>query len=295
MDEFTAILRARSFVKKVNPSEVPVPVEMYAQEIGARIDYDKTMAEDEPGCSIPIGNKLVISVNGNDRRERQRFTVCHEIAHAVLELPSEHAGHWWSYAKRPPNEIICDSFAAELLLPHNLFKPAVDKAGMGFAAIGALAKNFEASLTATASRFAAFSAFPCAFILAQEGKVRYTIRSTSMRDAKAWIALGAALPKESLAARLRAAEDCDGPEEVPADIWFDDWRRGGQLLEDARYHVPWDQTISVVWFEDEEVPRVILDDRSRGHHSRPEDDESETGLPELDGVLPWPGKKRRRR
>jgi Zn-dependent peptidase ImmA (M78 family) len=44
------------------------------------------------GCSIPIGNKLVISVNGNDRCERQRFTVCHEIVHAVLELPSEHAG-----------------------------------------------------------------------------------------------------------------------------------------------------------------------------------------------------------
>jgi Zn-dependent peptidase ImmA (M78 family) len=287
MDEFSAILKAREFVKKVNPTKIPVPVELYAQAIEARIDYDDSMTADEAGCSIPMGNKLVICVNGNDRPERQRFTICHEVAHTVLGLPSEHGeSQWWSYAKRPPNEIICDSFAAELLLPYPLFKPEVESADIGFAAIARLAKDFEASLTATGSRFAAFSRCPCAFILAQEGKVRYTIRSTPLRDARAWIALGTGLPSESLAARLRASDDCTGPEEVPADIWFDDWRRGGQLLEDARYYAPWDQTISLIWFEDEEVPHTP---RKGGR-----EEEEESGLPELDGVLPWPGKKRRR-
>jgi hypothetical protein len=287
MDEFTALLKAREFVRKVNPTTIPVPVEMYAREIAARIDYDKSMGDDEAGCTTPIGGKLVISVNGNDRPERQRFTICHEVAHAVLGLPSEHGGsQWWNYARRAPNEIICDSFAAELLLPYPLFKPEVDKSDISFAAISLLARDFGASLTATASRFAVFSRIPCAFILAQAGKVRYTIRSAALRDVRAWIGLGSALPPESLAARVRGQEDCTGPEEIAADLWFDDWQRGGQLLEDARHYAPWDQTISLIWFEDEEVP-------SESHDRRSADNE-DTGLPELDGVLPWPGKKRRR-
>src|ERR1700679_279063 len=106
MDEFTALMRAREFVKKVNPAGFPVKVEAYAEAIGARIDYDPTMGADEAGCSTPIRRKLVISVNDNDRCERKRFTICHEVAHAVLELPSEHGAAWWNYAKRPPNEII---------------------------------------------------------------------------------------------------------------------------------------------------------------------------------------------
>lgn len=285
MDEFTAILKAREFVKKVNPTSIPVPVELYAQAIGARIDYDTSMAAGEAGCSIPIGSKLVISINDNDRPERKRFTICHEVAHAVLGLPSEHGGsQWWNYTKRPPNEIICDSFAAELLLPYPLFKPEIEKADPGFAVIAKLAKDFKASLTATGSRFAAFSRFPCAFVLSEEGKVRYTIRSTPLREAKAWVALNSELPRESLAARLRGSEDYSGPEGIPADVWFDDWQRGGQLIEDARHYAPWDQTISLLWFEDEEIPYITPDNHSK----------EETGLDELDGVLPWPGKRRRR-
>ena len=60
--------------------------------------------------------------------------------------------------RRPPGEIACDVFAAELLLPYKLFKPRVDAADMGFAAIGDLADEFDASLISTASRFATFSA-----------------------------------------------------------------------------------------------------------------------------------------
>ncbi len=48
---------------------------------------------------------------------------------------------------------------------------------------------------------------------------------------------------------------------------------------------PWDQTVSLIWFEDEEVPSPPRSLR---------EEEEEVGLHELDGVLPWPGKKRRR-
>lgn len=59
--------------------------------------------------------KHYICMNANDRPERHRFTICHELAHIVVGLkPELNALPWWSYAKRSSEEIICDVFAAEL-------------------------------------------------------------------------------------------------------------------------------------------------------------------------------------
>lgn len=93
------------------------------------------------------------------------------------------------------------------------------------------------------------------------------------------------LPQGSVSGRIRAGGDFSGPEEVAADIWFADWDRGGNLLEDARHLKQWDQTVALLWFEDEEVPPSKREGR---------DEEEESGLRQLDGILPWPGKKRRK-
>jgi hypothetical protein len=55
----------------------------------------------------------------------------------------------------------------------------------------------------------------------------------------------------------------------------------------------WDQTLTLLWFEDEEVPaRKVRRDREEFEALR--DEEDEDLLPELDGNLRWPGKRRRR-
>ena len=68
------------------------------------------------------------------------------------------------------------------------------------------------------------------------------------------------------------------------------------LLEEARYLARWDQVLTLLWFESEEVPRVRGDRHERGMESEGRelrDDEEEFGLKELDGNLRWPSKKRR--
>lgn len=288
MDELSVVLKARGLVNKVAPAAVPVSVEAYVAEIGAVLRKDNSLGPEEAGYSFPKGDGHYICVNGNDRPERQRFTVCHEIAHIVLGLPSDHEQlPWWSYARRPFNEILCDVFAAELLLPFGLFKRFVDKADIGLAAVEELAGRFDASMSATGSRFAAVAGCPCAFVLSEKGAVRYASRSTPLRHGNAWIAPRMALPVGSVCARLHAGGTCDGPEETAADLWFSSWDRGGTLLEDARYFPQWDQTLALLWFEDEELPTPATE-RSR------EREADEQGLAELDGILPWPGKKRRR-
>lgn len=286
MDEFTATMEAREFVRKTNPQTIPVPMDAYLQQVGAQLRLDKSMGVDEAGCSFELSGKRYISVNEKDRPERRRFTICHELAHIVLGLPSEHSAvPWWSYVKRSPNEIVCDVFATELLLPYPLFKPLVDKAEIGFAAIADLAKQFEASRTATGSRFATLTQTPCAFVLSEQGKIRFSVCSRALRDARAWIPRGVSLPGGSQAEKLRNGGIYQGPEDIAADVWFDNWDRGGELVEDARFFQPWDQTLSLIWFEDEEVPAPPRSIREQ---------EEDVGLRELDGVLPWPGRRRRK-
>lgn len=79
------------------------------------------------------------------------------------------------------------------------------------------------------------------------------------------------------------AYNCIGAEE----IWFSDWKRGGVLLEEARHLAQWDRTLTLLWFEDEELP-------ASGQTDIADSDDDEPLLRELDGVLPWPGKKRRK-
>lgn len=286
MDEITVIHKAREFVAAVNPIAIPVDVSAYASYLGAVIRRQTDLGKNESGWSFENRGKYYICVNAKDIGERQRFTVCHEIAHIVLGLPSDHKTlPSWSYAKKSREEILCDVFAAELLLPSKLFKPLADKELISFRTVGDLADRFEASLTATGSRFATVIGAPCAFVLSEKGNVRYTSRSLSLREANAWVHPRLGLPPGSVSARARAGEVCEGPEEIGAELWFSPWERGGILLEEARHFEQWDQTLTLLWFEDEEVPPL---------KSKQEEEEEEWGIKELDGILPWPGRKRRK-
>jgi Zn-dependent peptidase ImmA (M78 family) len=293
MDEFHAVLRARELVNKVNPTTAPVAVELYAQEVGAVIRPQTDMGPDEAGSCFVIKGKRFICTNANDRLERQRFTVCHEVAHLWLGLPSQHASlPWWSYAKRPLAEILCDVFAAELLLPYDLFHPEAEKAIIGLSSIDELAARFAASTTATGSRYAYVVSAPVAFVLSEQGKVRYASRSKPLRDAPAWIAPRLDIPEGSLSKIVRAGTSIESRSVVDADLWFSEWERGGTLLEEVRHLAQWDQTLTLLWFEDEDVPgRKYRDERGQVHAEEENEDEL---LKELNGQLRWPTKRRRR-
>jgi Zn-dependent peptidase ImmA (M78 family) len=292
MDEFQAVLKARELVRKVNPTTVPVPVELYAQEVGAVIRPQSDMGPDEAGYSFESNDKRFICTNATDRSERQRFTVCHEVAHLRLGLPSQHQSlPWWSYAKRPFAEILCDVFAAELLLPYDLFYPEAEKASIGLSSIDLLAERFAASITATGSRYAFVVSAPVAFVLSELGKVQYASRSKPLRDAPAWIPPRLDVPEGSLSKSVRAGTSIDSRNEVDADLWFSEWERGGTLLEEVRHLAQWDQTLTLLWFKDEELPRRKVQDE-RGELHEDEKNEDAALLKELDGHLRWPSKRR---
>ena len=125
MDDTYVRQKARAFIAKVDASNVREDLTPYLTAANATVKKED-LNEGESGYTLTMPNgKSVITVNSTEGEERQRFTICHEIAHIVLELESSHEEvPSWSYAKRHPNEVACDAFASELFC--NLVERAVD-------------------------------------------------------------------------------------------------------------------------------------------------------------------------
>jgi IrrE N-terminal-like domain len=299
LNEFSTVLKAREFVRKANPTAIPVPLDVYLTAAGATSREVVDMEEGEAGMcfTLPDGT-CRICLNAKDAVERRRFTLCHEIAHIVLKLRSDHSTQPWTTG-RPLVERLCDLFAVELLLPDRLFQSAAEDAPVSLAGVDGLAVQFEASVTATGSRFADTVSAPCAFVLSHKGRVVHVSRSKPLRDGNAFIARQMELPERSASARVRAGSTA-AEHEIDAADWFTDWERGGVLQEEARHLSRWDRTLTLLRFQGQDVPaatararqeyRWEVEGRDDGSPREPED---ESGLRELDGNLRWPGKSRR--
>jgi Zn-dependent peptidase ImmA (M78 family) len=289
MDEADVRQRARAFVARVDVSNIREDLSTYVSAANAKVRTDD-LGEGESGYTVTKPNgKHIITVNALETKERQRFTVCHEIAHIVLGLESSHDEvPICSYAKRHPNEIACDTFAAELLMPYQQWLSAVPTREPSLDLIQHMANLFGTSFPAAASRFASLSRMPCAFVTMERGAVRYAARSTALRQAGAWIAPRSIIPAGSVAHRVRSAgASATEIAEVSQDVWFDNWEKGLDLWELSRHYEHTDTTISLLWFDSDDLPEVEVN----RFGVRVENDR---GLAELTGELPWPGRSRRR-
>lgn len=289
MDEAEVQQKARAFLAGVDATNIRNDLSPYITAINAKV-VQEALGKGESGYTITKPNgKHVITVNSLETEERQRFTVCHEVAHISLELASSHEEvPSWSYAKRHQNEIACDTFAAELLMPYQQWLDAVPNDEPSAAVIEHMATEFRTSFPAAASRYACLSEMPCAFVTMERGTIRYAARSTLLRRANAWISPKSSIPTGSVSQRLRAAElSAMDTAMVAQDIWFENWDKGLDLWELARHYARSDTTIALLWFDGEDLPEGEVN----RFGVRVQDD---GGLAELTGQLPWPGKSRRK-
>jgi len=289
MDDTDVRQQARAFIAKVDISNIREDLSPYLTAANAKVKKDE-LDEGESGYTITKPNgKHIITANSLETEERQRFTICHEIAHIVLGLESSHEEvPSWSYAKRHPNEIACDTFAAELLMPYKQWLSKVPSKEPSLELIQEMAQFFGTSFPAAASRFASLSDMPCAFVTMERGQVRYAARSTALRNVGAWVSPRSKIPVGSVAHQIRSSgSDSTKTGEVAQDLWFDNWEKGLDLWELSRHYARTDTTTSLLWFDSDELPEREV---SRfGTHSQ-----DNGGLAELTGELPWPGRSKRR-
>lgn len=140
-----------------------------------------------------------------------------------------------------------------------------------------------------AERAGCLGGYPCAFVLMNSSVVRYASRSVALWQLNAWIEMRAPIPKESVAYRLIedglvAGEDGG----VSQDVWFRDWPKGYDLTELARRYAAYNETFSLIWFEQNRGPAEPV----KNYAGVPTETD-DGGLKELDGVLSFSKKTKR--
>ena len=157
-----AAIRAAKRILEESPQEIPVDVEGLARAHGLRVDFQNF---EDSLSGMFIREHGVIAVNTRHPRVRQRFTIAHELGHAILHakqtalfvddfdiLRREHGHH-------NPKEMQANRFAAELLMPEEsirrLVKPKFDLYDEPY--MGKLARMFDVSVQAFSTRLVTLS------------------------------------------------------------------------------------------------------------------------------------------
>ncbi|MBM4161834.1 MAG: ImmA/IrrE family metallo-endopeptidase [Ignavibacteria bacterium] len=95
----------------------PIPVVDLASWLGFQVVY-LSLVEDDFSALVSTREKL-IGINSRHHRRRQRFSICHELAHILLHHPPESR---CSVREIEVYNAEADECAAEILMPTRLIK-----------------------------------------------------------------------------------------------------------------------------------------------------------------------------
>ena len=124
-----AIRSARQLLQRAGVIRAPVNVEQLARMIGATVRYSPLEGGISGTAIRRSTGEVIIGINSNHTHERQRFSLAHEVGHAVLHREAEfHLDDGVvigfrserSSKANDPREIEANQFAAELLMPAEL-------------------------------------------------------------------------------------------------------------------------------------------------------------------------------
>ena len=151
----------------------PVDVERIAELLGVEVVREPT-DEDLSGYLLRDleQRKAIIGVNGRHHKNRQRFTIAHELAHLLLHegervhIDRDHRGYQIDLRSEESSkgtnesEIEANLFAAELLMPKQFLEEDLRKLGpvdlldLNEAALASLATKYKVSPQALTFRLA---------------------------------------------------------------------------------------------------------------------------------------------
>jgi len=178
---------------------------------------------------------------------RVKFSLAHELGHFYLpdhrERLLQGVGHnsESDYRSRNPAEREADEFAADLLMPMELFRPELNSFHNGFCTLddlGRLAERLGTSLTSTAMRYCASDREPCTIFFSTGGLMHWGKASQDMQSLGLYFCETNKPPPAGsktaqLWARLRVGEQPGKIEgRVPAEVWFK-WPKATYLWEET--------------------------------------------------------------
>ena len=166
------IARADALLDEAAVNGPPVPLAVLASFQGIRNIETVDMVASGRLIVHPEGS--VVQVNRAESPARRQFTIAHEIAHTLLPAYATHPhdvedAHTGDYPQTAEEEHLCDVGASALLLPERWLRPAAQQRTPSLASLQDLARQFKASLEATARAVARLDVWPFALVFWEPG------------------------------------------------------------------------------------------------------------------------------
>lgn len=126
---------ARRLLREHDVTKAPTPVADIAAVLGAEIN-ETPFEGDMSGVLMRTEGRIVIAVNRTQAHVRRRFTIAHEIGHLVLhrgrpviidKLVRINLRDGRASLASDAEEIEANAFAAELLMPEDQMRAAVER------------------------------------------------------------------------------------------------------------------------------------------------------------------------
>lgn len=242
---------AEKVLKSFNLWRLPVqPLEIASQEgivvrpgffgegFDARIEYYRSQ---QAFCIFHA------NLGGWKTEGRVRFSIAHELGHFYLPVHRERLLNGIShnsesdFRSKHPAELEADEFAADLLMPMQLFRAQLNSFRNGFCTLGnlgTLAERLGTSLTSTAMRYCASDREPCTIFFSSNGLMHWGKASQDMQLLGMYFCeTNNPPPAGSKTAALWADIRAGGPGQkiegrLPAEVWFK-WPKAKYLWEEA--------------------------------------------------------------
>lgn len=126
----------------------PIDLVAMAHAMGIQVTLVHEYSRWDGVAKSVAGVQAQVLINANQSRNRQRFTLAHEIGHIVLHKPGVRYRDRWAEQPDSSAEIEANQFAAQLLMPADMIHALTqDKTS-----VRALAKLFRVSSDAMSYR-----------------------------------------------------------------------------------------------------------------------------------------------
>jgi Zn-dependent peptidase ImmA (M78 family) len=128
--------KAEEILRRFSVDEPPVPVERIVRHLGLKLEATG-LGDDVSGVLVVQNGRGIIGVNSSHARQRQRFSIAHELGHFLLHSSNSRVfidkGYFAAFRDshsstgQSKREREANAFAAALLMPKALVSGSVDR------------------------------------------------------------------------------------------------------------------------------------------------------------------------
>lgn len=238
-----------------DPTEMPLPI--IVKGLGAY--YEEKPLKQCEGRIVTVGGKTLITINSGITYEgKKRYAIAHELGHFEMhkdKIPifSDNEESFVDWLKAGPHEREANEFAAEFLMPREVFAKECKGKKISPELIKQLSSRFQTSITSTLMRYIEFGNHEACIVYCKDNKMKWRKWSKDFYH-RLNFQYNAHPPTGSVAYEMFTKRVFYTDSELKQQVWKSDWfemddENDEPFFEFCVFVPSYNYSISLIWEE----------------------------------------------